>query len=206
MGSEEPSSRVPKLLQFSVAAKQSQEHKEMPNSPLHTLASVPFKWEQEPGKPNLPNSTSNIKPKFLEPPPRLYIESIKTPSPTTVFDGPYNINNVRPKFSSSSFRFLKNNYQGNWWQKISVKCKGNNTDDDSTSSSVFLCSIDSTNSGNGNCDNKGRSSSARMASFRKNGSLSSFSSRSHIWAAIYEGFKQVLPRKNSKSKKEVHVS
>ncbi|XP_009620931.1 uncharacterized protein At4g00950 [Nicotiana tomentosiformis] len=205
MGSEEPSSRVPKLLEFSVPAKQSQKHKEMPNSPLHTLASVPFQWEQEPGKPNLPNSTFNIKPKFLEPPPRLYLDSIKTPSPNTVFDGPYNININKPKFSSSSFRFLKNNLQGNWWQKINVKRKGN-TADDSTSSSVFLCSIDSTDSGNGNCDNKGRSSSARMASFRKNGSLSNLSSRSHIWAAIYEGFKQVIPRKNSKSKKEVHFS
>lgn len=137
----------PKLALFSP-------HKRMPNndSPVHqTLASVPFQWEKEPGKPNTTNLPIN-KPKSLEPPPRLY--SMNSPSPTTVLEGPYSINNN--KISSSSFRFLKNVSttpepeqfvkKGKWWQR-NVK------------PSVFLSSID-----------EGRSCSARMASFRRNGS------------------------------------
>lgn len=169
----------------------------------HTLASVPFQWEKEPGKPNTINLpiNSTFKPKCLEPPPRLY--SINTPSPTTVLDGPcyYNINTVMPKFTSSSFRFLKNISKapetelfvkrGNWWQRNVKRKHGSN------SSSVFLSSMDST----GKCD-EGRSCSARMASFRRNGSSSNLSpTKSHmIWANIYEGFKKAIPWKSSKSK------
>ncbi|XP_060213397.1 uncharacterized protein At4g00950 [Lycium barbarum] len=168
------------------------------SSPIHTLASVPFQWEKEPGKPynNLPiNSTSNnnIKPKCLEPPPRLY--SINTPSPNAVLDGPYNIN-VMPKFSSSSFRFLKNSTTSKNWWKLNVKRKGGNS-----SSSVFLSSMGSVDSMDES--DEGRSSSARMASFRRNGSSSNLSaSKSHIWAHIYESFKKAIPWKNSKSKND----
>ncbi|KAJ8540078.1 hypothetical protein K7X08_026467 [Anisodus acutangulus] len=179
MGAEtEPiRSIVPKIPLFS-----PHEHKETiqsSSSPLHhTLASVPFQWEKEPGKPNTINlRINNIKPKCLEPPPRLY--SINTPSPITVLDGPYNITNVKPKFSSSSFRFLKNKRKGG-----------------SSSSSVFLSSMDSIDIDEGRI-----SCSARMASFRTNGSSSNLTaSRSRMWAHIYEGFKKAIPWKSSKSK------
>lgn len=80
---------------------------EMPDSPEHpstppfqaSSASVPFKWEEQPGKPR-PCITPPEPAKSLELPPHRFI---KTPSPTTVLDGPYNV--ARPKFSS--FRFLR---------------------------------------------------------------------------------------------------
>ncbi|CAN4097383.1 unnamed protein product [Withania somnifera] len=190
---------IPKLPLFS-----PHDHKEKcSTSPVHhTLASVPFQWEKEPGKPNTINLPINttFKPKCLEPPPRLYF--INTPSPTTVLDGPYYNNistTVKPKFSSSSFQFLKNIRKtpeteqfvkrGNWWQRNVKHKTGIN------SSSVFLASIDST----GKCD-EGRSCSARMASFRRNGSSFNLSAtKSHMmWANIYEGFKKAIPWKRSK--------
>ncbi|MCD9558751.1 hypothetical protein HAX54_016331 [Datura stramonium] len=201
MGAE---AEVPKLPLFSP----HELNKEMCTSPVHhhTSASVPFQWEKEPGKPNTVNLpiNSNFKPKSLDPPPRLY--SINTPSPTTVLDGPYNNNfSVKTKFSSSSFRFLKNISKapeteqfvkrGNWWQRNVKRCKGGCN---RSSSSAFLSSmVDST----GKCDER-RSCSARMASFRRNGSSSNLSAtKSHmIWAHIYEGFKKAIPWKSSKSK------
>ncbi|XP_049404716.1 uncharacterized protein At4g00950-like [Solanum stenotomum] len=172
--------------------------KEIPNitSPVHhtIAASVPFQWEKEPGKPNTINLPIN-KPKSLEPPPRLY--SINTPSPTTVLDGPYyNNNNNNNKISSSSFRFFKNISKtpeteqfvkkGNWWQRNVKRKIGSNN------SSVFLSSMDST----------GKSCSARMGSFRRNGSSSNlYATKSNMmWANIYEGFKKAIPWKSNKSK------
>ncbi|KAL0309362.1 UNVERIFIED_CONTAM: hypothetical protein Sradi_5878500 [Sesamum radiatum] len=73
--------------------------------PLQTLASVPFKWEEQPGKPR---PCTDIIPfpqpsKPLELPPCRLDPAHKMPSPTTVLDGPYNV--ARPKFSS--FRFFR---------------------------------------------------------------------------------------------------
>ncbi|KAH9625230.1 hypothetical protein KSS87_004511 [Heliosperma pusillum] len=77
-------------------------------TPLHTSASVPFSWEQVPGKPllTLPSSHHNLI-KCLELPPRLVNEAkfTKTPSPTTVLEGPYYLG--RSILGSSSFRFLR---------------------------------------------------------------------------------------------------
>ncbi|XP_004240072.1 uncharacterized protein At4g00950-like [Solanum lycopersicum] len=181
-----PESIISKLPLFSPMSN-------ITTSPVHhTIVSVPFQWEKEPGKPNTINQPIN-KPKSLEPPPRLY--SINTPSPTTVLDGPY-YNNNNNKISSSSFRFLKNISKtpeteqfvkrGNWWQRnIKRKISSNN-------SSVFLSSMDST----------GKCCSARMASFRRNGSSSNlYATKSNIiWANIYEGFKKAIPWKSNKSK------
>ncbi|GAB2231204.1 hypothetical protein Droror1_Dr00027493 [Drosera rotundifolia] len=83
-------------------------------SPLHTAASVPFRWEEQPGKPRpcttLSHPTNTGVPKCLELPPRLlYIESSKsknkTPSPTTVLEGPDH--GARSIFQSYSFRFTR---------------------------------------------------------------------------------------------------
>ncbi|EYU38881.1 hypothetical protein MIMGU_mgv1a021126mg [Erythranthe guttata] len=72
--------------------------------PLHTLASVPFKWEEQPGKPR--PCTDIIA--LPEPEPALDLppcRMTKLPSPTAVLDGPYNLDLARPKFSS--FRFFR---------------------------------------------------------------------------------------------------
>ncbi|KAH6767331.1 hypothetical protein C2S52_018314 [Perilla frutescens var. hirtella] len=74
----------------------------MATPPLHALASVPFKWEEQPGKP-IPCTDIIIRPepaKSLDLPP---CRIAKMPSPTTVLDGPYNLG--RPRFSS--FRLFR---------------------------------------------------------------------------------------------------
>lgn len=83
----------------------------MATPPLQALASVPFKWEELPGKPR-PCTDIVVRPesaKCLELPPCrvLFTEPAhritKISSPTTVLDGPCNVG--RPKFSS--FRLFR---------------------------------------------------------------------------------------------------
>lgn len=187
-------------------------------TPLHTLASIPFSWEEEPGKPRpctdlipLPNSINFNEPKLcLEPPPRLYnyyMESTKSTSPTTVFDGPYITS--KPKFSS--FRFLRDRRrQGSF---------------DSTASSetgqvsAFVLGkkrVESKSWWRRNTNVKGKSGTdcgslsdectMKMATLKRSGSFSGLSqTKTHIWATIYEGFKQVIPWKSKKSKKEALI-
>lgn len=109
MGSEtvpEQSStpKLPLLLPL-VPTIQSPEHPGMLTPPLHTSVSVPFRWEEQPGKPRPCTALSiipfDLTPKCLELPPRLLFDNLE-PSPTTVLEGPYV---DRPKFQSSSFRF-----------------------------------------------------------------------------------------------------
>ncbi|KAL3349232.1 hypothetical protein AABB24_022396, partial [Solanum stoloniferum] len=180
-------------------------------TPLHTLASIPFSWEEEPGKPRpctdlipLPNSIC------LEPPPRLYMELTKSSSPTTVFDGPYITS--KPKFSS--FRFLRDRRrQGSF---------------DSTASSetgqlsafvVGKKKVESkrwwrrNNGGKGkfgtdltDCVSLNDECTMKMATLKRSGSFSGLSqAKTHIWATISEGFKQVIPWKSKKSKKEALI-
>ncbi|KAL9237428.1 hypothetical protein vseg_011977 [Gypsophila vaccaria] len=71
-------------------------HKPLPATPgaltppLHPMVSVPFEWEEAPGRPRLKNTSSpNNKPRSfrcLELPPR--IARVSSTSPTTVLNGP----------------------------------------------------------------------------------------------------------------------
>ncbi|CAN4085703.1 unnamed protein product [Withania somnifera] len=62
--------------------------------PLHPSVSIPFQWEEAPGKPKSPTSKSKTV-RCLDLPPRLTLllseagKITNTPSPTTVLDGPY---------------------------------------------------------------------------------------------------------------------
>ncbi|XP_016478749.1 uncharacterized protein At4g00950 [Nicotiana tabacum] len=197
-----PISSAPK---FPLFAMKSPQHSGILTPPLHTLASVPFKWEEKPGKPKpctdlitLPNSIFN-EPKCLEPPPRFYLENTKIPSPTTVLDGPYNIKskcrNVDGRGQLGTLVLYKSNKvrrrRGNWWQRY-LKRKET--------------SVDSTDCGSGSDECGRHFSTVKMDRLRRNGTFSSLTqSRPHIWASIYEGFKQVIPWKNKKSKKEVLI-
>lgn len=112
-------STIPTLQLFSFPPLKSPQNSSANlTSPLHTSASVPFSWEEQPGKPlpcltlALPSNNNNTV-KCLELPPRLLNETkfTKTPSPTTVLEGPYSYNNNNKLSSfegkSSSFRFLR---------------------------------------------------------------------------------------------------
>lgn len=124
MGSEaeaeqQESNKIPRLCLFSGPAIQKQMQMQSPERsgmltpPLHTSASVPFHWEQEPGKPRPCNalvtfSSNSINPTTtdnicLELPPRLLL-----PSPnSTLFQGPRVASN---RFRSPSFKMGKNRY------------------------------------------------------------------------------------------------
>nr|GMD34153.1 uncharacterized protein At4g00950-like isoform X2 [Ipomoea batatas] len=190
---------------------ESPEHPGMLTPPLHTAVSVPFRWEEQPGKPRpctdliaLPPSVPDHamfsgRPKCLDPPPRLYLEysscrnsgTAKSPSPTTVLDGPYIT--ARPQFSSS-FRFSsnraspekgqlralvlgENKKKRSWWQRT-LKFKGGSRE--IGASSFIFPSYNSMDAASDN-DN-GNNSSSKMARFTRTGSFSTLSpSRSHFW-------------------------
>lgn len=103
-------------------------HSHSMSSPIHSsiAASVPFSWEEEPGKPKQHSSSSSSSSsspltsysssspqthKSLELPPRLHsLEKdegslTKLNSPITVFDGPYSMTRSR-RLDSPSFRML----------------------------------------------------------------------------------------------------
>ncbi|XP_057978829.1 uncharacterized protein At4g00950 isoform X2 [Malania oleifera] len=88
----DPSS-TPKLPLFSFLPPpmQSPEPSGTLTPPLHATASVPFRWEEQPGKPRPCSALSAARTTCLHLPPRLFSEFRvpKMPSPTTVLDGPY---------------------------------------------------------------------------------------------------------------------
>ena len=109
---EEPRFTPPRSLLIpkprAYGPRQSPERSGTLTPPLHTSASVPFRWEEEPGKPREYCTTLISRPidfpqKCLELPPRLLIETL--PSPTTVLEGPYTGRSSR--FQSSSFRITR---------------------------------------------------------------------------------------------------
>ncbi|KAK1560937.1 hypothetical protein Q3G72_032533 [Acer saccharum] len=251
MGSEaelEQSSTL-KLPLFSMTSTmESPERPGMLTPPLHTSVSVPFRWEEEPGKPKPctalitysdPKSNSDFAHKCLELPPRLLSmdanSSSKLSSPTTVLEGPYYVG--RPRFQGSSFRMSGECY-GSFRKSLSperdhhedqlgalmlkrsslghkerggvfgslrrrgvLNLKGNKREVGG-GSYVFPSYVDrdsefSRESEEGNC--------STSEQIKRAGSFSTLPvsvSKSHFWATIYGGLKQVVPWKNKKAKKE----
>lgn len=227
MGSEvesDPSSTL-KLPLFSIQPTQSPDPSGMLTPPLQTSASVPFRWEEQPGKPRpcttLTNFVSDFSPKCLELPPRLLLDT-KLLSPNNVLEGPYV---GRSKFHSSSFRIIGGECYGSFsherergqlgamvigkrgslkekpwfgsWGKRVFKGKR----EVGGGSHVFPSSVDresdtgERNSANFKIKRTGRSQSL---------SGLSHASSHHFWATIYDGLKQVVPW-SKKFKKDGHV-
>ncbi|GAA0167900.1 hypothetical protein LIER_22738 [Lithospermum erythrorhizon] len=200
-------STIPTLPLFSLHnIPPSPEHPWMSTPPLYTTsASIPFTWEEEPGKPRLTKT-----------PPGL----TKTPSPNTVLDGPYKLlNSSTPKFISSSFRFLHEESLdvGNkkpkrrrlvfpsWRQRTSRNGKkeivGN-----SSRSFVFPSTCSEIDSGFqfDEATSDKNVNISRISS--RNGSIHSLSPKPQFWASVYQGFKHAIPWKTSrKSRKDVFV-
>ncbi|XP_021612112.1 uncharacterized protein At4g00950 isoform X2 [Manihot esculenta] len=127
MGSETDSelSSTPRLPLFlnphAHASAQSPQRSGTLTPPLYTSASVPFRWEEEPGKPRgctALSNTSDCSPKCLELPPRLLLDASvsKLPSPTTVLEGPYM---SKQKFQSFSFRMIRRERYGSFRRSCS---------------------------------------------------------------------------------------
>ncbi|GMI98974.1 hypothetical protein like AT4G27810 [Hibiscus trionum] len=195
--SEKESPRLP-LFSSPHAHMVSPERPGTLTPPLRSSASVPFLWEEEPGKPKACATVSpfpdNFARKCLELPPRLQEankNNNKVCSPTTVLDGPYM---GRTRFQSSSFRMVKSERYGSFRgpenmvpERVEREKDGfhgsRRRSDGGGKSYVFPSYGEEYNS-----------SSVNIRRMNKCGSLNSRSlSKSHFWASIYEGLKQVVP-------------
>ncbi|KAK4267016.1 hypothetical protein QN277_023863 [Acacia crassicarpa] len=218
---------IPKLpLLLSVPSMPSPEHSGTATPPLHTSASVPFRWEEEPGKPrpctalipfNNNNPTCDLPPKSLDLPPRLLFEAklAKLLSPTSVLEG--------SSASSESFRsppsfrvggsfsdekdrlgalvlnrggLSEKEGRGRWFG--SWRKRGLRvTREVSWGSYVFPSSADN----NRDCDDTGFIGGG-CHKMKRPGSFSSvFQANSCVWTTITESLKQVVPWRMKKQKK-----
>ncbi|KAJ4913501.1 Uncharacterized protein Rs2_08122 [Raphanus sativus] len=166
---------TPKLPLFSVPLHRAADTPGLATPPVNIAGSVPFLWEEAPGKPRVtdenkpPASKQNAGGggggvvRCLELPPRLISPATADePSPTTVLDGPY----VIPRRSLSVI----------WRSEKQTECSSN-----------------SSHSTNGCCCDGG-GTTVKISRVRRKGSLLNLShSKSDFLARVYKGFKQVIP-------------
>ncbi|KAJ0102873.1 hypothetical protein Patl1_05184 [Pistacia atlantica] len=199
---------TPKLSLFSFPMSKGQEPPGMLTPPVNIPASIPFQWEEAPGKPrNSCVTQSKPKPasaRCLELPPRLLCETkmINIPSPTTVLDGP----DVGRSLSYTlSFRrggsLRRENKEGllfwssRWgsFKKNKVNVGGRNSD--------ILDSSAASGGGDGGSDGGAK---VKITRVRKRSvsflSLKSHTSSSHMWTSICESFKQAVPWRRRQDK------
>ncbi|BAT81930.1 uncharacterized protein HKW66_Vig0177910 [Vigna angularis] len=161
---------------------------DLPTPPPRTAVSVPFEWEEAPGRPRPCHSGSRPKgnddvARTLELPPRLVLLEGKDSSPTTVLDGPYV---GRAMSFTTSCRPSKDTWNANFASNRWSALKKNEPEEGSFGFSS------STVEGTGK---------VKITRVRRKGSFSSLSHRSsHVWVSICETFKQVVPWKRRKEK------
>jgi len=215
MGSKEeregskPTSSLPL---FSLPALRNLQHSGNLSSPLHTQASVPFRWEEQPGKPRpcttlaLPSTaTTTTTPKCLDLPPRLLFTeaklTTKTPSPTTVLEGPDNFIGKSISFSflrkgqvpsdkAPEGRFLgtvvlsnkkDKRLFGSWRRKTA----GSNLRNRSTESEVHEGNlVFSSASDDGTGGSNGRATMTVATISEKKGALGMSQAKSHFWVSL----------------------
>ncbi|CAN8326168.1 unnamed protein product [Cochlearia groenlandica] len=167
---------TPKLPLFSIPLNRAYDTPGLATPPVNIAGSVPFLWEEAPGKPRV--SDENKPPsskqshgggvvRCLELPPRLVSSAaVNEPSPTTVLDGPY-------RFDESVIR------------KSEKDCEGKFCFSRSTTTNGRFCD------GDGGC---GVGTTVKISRVRRKGSLLNLShSKTQFLAKVYKGFKQVIP-------------
>lgn len=179
------------LLSASYGQMQSPERSGMLTPPFRASASVPFRWEEEPGKPKpcttlIPFSNPQNQNCLQLPPCRF---------PPTTTHGVDTSNKAR--FKSSSFRTgrerdcygsfpQKEKVFGSWRRALSARREGY----------VFPSSGDKDGeySGEGG-EESSNIGTANITGIRRVGSFSGLStpSKPHLWVSIYQGIKQVVP-------------
>ncbi|XP_061364438.1 uncharacterized protein At4g00950-like [Gastrolobium bilobum] len=162
---------------------------EAPTPPPRTRVSVPFKWEEAPGKPrpchtrSEPMDSDSTVARTLELPPRLLFSetnvSNNMPSPTTVLDGPYV---GRAMSFTSSYRTTpKDTWNSNFGSSRWGGLKKSNRVGREGSFDFSNWTEDG-------------ASKVKITRVRRRGSFLSLSDgSSHLWASIYESLKQVVP-------------
>ncbi|KAF5442720.1 hypothetical protein F2P56_035347 [Juglans regia] len=214
MGSSEPdneASSTPKLSLFSLPSKLlDQESTGMLTPPLRATASVPFHWEEAPGKPRQPcaaDSKPETAARILELPPRLLLsesKSMNMPSPTTVLDGPY----VLGRTVSHSYRFSFRSPDQDVGRRLTSKERGGHFRSMRWGSfrknkQVFQGSFDFSSSSVIDGDHGGgNNTKGKITRVRRKGSfLSLANTSSHLLASVYESFKQVVPWRRTSERK-----
>ncbi|KAG6426590.1 hypothetical protein SASPL_110815 [Salvia splendens] len=186
--------------------KPSPQHMQTP--PLRPLVSIPFHWEEAPGRPRGGDATKSKAARCLELPPRLLQEEGKmtmTPSPTTVLDGPY----VGRSLSlACTFSFRKgpvfgredgkrNMGSGRWGSFREVRRCGEGSMDFSQSLGDIFRSED----GGDGCVKitrvRRRKSFFRLSTFNSNSKYLWCFVNLNLQGDIYASFKQVVPWRRS---------
>ncbi|XVF53382.1 hypothetical protein PTKIN_Ptkin05aG0095000 [Pterospermum kingtungense] len=197
---------TPKLSLYSFPGK-TEEPSGMLTPPIYTSASIPFQWEEAPGKPRPCPSTSDTtttstqsKPnaaRKLELPPRLLAHEAKVtnmPSPTTVLDGPDAcrfMSYTLPYRKGGSFRSPDN-------KRVKAIFGSSRWGSFRKAGRVVQGSFDFSTDPVEDDDNGAQ---VKIARIRRKGSLSSLSlARSHVLESIYESFKQVVPWRRGREK------
>ncbi|KAL1206702.1 hypothetical protein V5N11_027261 [Cardamine amara subsp. amara] len=208
---------TPKLPLFSYHNR-AYETPGLATPPVNIAGSVPFQWEEAPGKPRRSSvkkpARSNQKGvvRCLELPPRLLLpgESCKPttanePSPTTVLDGPYDLRrrSLSLPRSAAVIRKLRGvpapaPANKKRWGSFG-KCK-------EVSEGIFDfsrfrddgcdCRRDWAGGGGGRGEFAGDGGpKVRLYKIKSKGSFFNLShtTKSDFWARVYEGFKQVIP-------------
>lgn len=207
---------TPKLSLYSFPSM-AKEPSGMITPPIHASVSIPFLWEEAPGRPrrsyrgseNETDTSNGSKPnvaRCLELPPRLLAEAkvANMPSPTTVLDGPDSGRVVSRTLSfrkGGSFRSPDNKrlskekvlFGSSRWgsfRKAGRVVQGSSFD---SSDPPMVNGRDGGGSGGG--------TQVKITRVRRKGSLLSLTqARSHVLASIYESFKQVVPWRRGEGK------
>ncbi|CAH8348071.1 unnamed protein product [Eruca vesicaria subsp. sativa] len=161
---------TPKLPLFSIPLNRTScETPGLATPPVNIAGSVPFIWEEAPGKPrvsdeNKPPLSKENAVRCLELPPRLVLPPVVNDrSPTTVLDGPYNV-----------------------LQRRSLSLTRRSEKDTE-------CRFDFSRSTNGRCCDEG-GTTVKISRVRRKGSLLNLShSKSQFLARVYKGLKHVIP-------------
>ncbi|KAK6262501.1 hypothetical protein QUC31_008317 [Theobroma cacao] len=214
MGSEAEceTTSTPKLSLYSFPSK-AKEPSGMKTPPIHTSVSIPFQWEEAPGKPRpcprTDTTSTQSKPKSarcLELPPRLLAEAkvANMPSPTTVLDGPNAGRFVSYTLSfrkGGSFRIPDNNKRLN---KEKVIFGSSRWGSFRKAGRIVQGSFDFSSTpvvDGGGGGSSGGGTQVNITRVRRKGSLLSLAqARSHVLASIYESFKQVVPWRRGQEK------
>ncbi|KAK7350979.1 hypothetical protein VNO77_10084 [Canavalia gladiata] len=152
--------------------------------PPPNTVSVPFQWEEAPGKPrhNHTQSEPGKNVKTLELPPRLLFlhTNLDGPSPTTVLDGPYV---GRAMSFTTSYRtpreYWNSSFGSTRWSGFKKISKEEEEEDEGSFDFSGHCTV---------------KPKVKITRVPKRGTFLTLSKpRSHLWASIYESFKQVVP-------------
>ncbi|KAG4117742.1 hypothetical protein ERO13_D12G250000v2 [Gossypium hirsutum] len=207
---ESETTHTPKLSLYLFPSKAAEEPPGIATPPIHTSASIPFQWEEAPGKPrSCPAAESQPKPhtaRCLELPPRLLAEAkvANMPSPTTVLDGPDSGRVVSRTLSfrkGGSFRSPDNKrlskekvlFGSSRWGSFRKAGRVVQGSSFGSSDPPVVDGRDGGGSGGG--------TQVKITRVRRKGRLLSLTqARSHVLASIYESFKQVVPWRRGEGK------